>query len=217
MGLWLEVDRYIEGLCVPADKVLTAALREASAAGLPEIQVSPTEGKLLYLLARLSGARRILEIGTLGGYSTIWLGRALPADGRLVTLELEPTHAAVARRNLERAGLAERVAVQGGPALGSLQALVKEGAAPFDLVFIDADKEGYPVYLDWSLKLVHPGSLILADNVIRGGAVIRSEATGGDGGIREFNRKLATDPALESILLPILRERMDGLAIARVK
>jgi predicted O-methyltransferase YrrM len=212
-SLLREVDQYIEGLCVPADEILAATLRDAQAAGLPEIHVSPNQGRLLYLLAKLANPRRILEIGTLGGYSTICLARALPANGQLISLELEEKHAAVARRNLERAQLTGQVEVRVGPALASLQALVQAGTPAFDVIFIDADKDGYPAYLDWSLKLVHPGSLILADNVIR-------RAVGGGtepNGIREFNKKLAAHPALECILLPILRESVDGLAIARVK
>lgn len=208
-----DVDRYIESLCVPPDPVLDAALRDAHTAGLPEINVSPNEGKLLYLLAKLANPRRILEIGTLGGYSTIWLARALPADGRLVTLELEAKHAAVARQNLERAQLAGKVEVRVGPALESLAKLVAEQTAPFDIVFIDADKDSYPAYLDWTVKLTHPGSLILADNVIRR-AVGPATATNG---IREFNRQLAAHPALECILVPIFRHEVDGLAIARVR
>jgi predicted O-methyltransferase YrrM len=213
LSLLQEVDRYIESLCVPRDEILAAALRDAQAAGLPVIHVSPNQGRLLYLLAKLATPRRILEIGTLGGYSTICLARALPADGQLITLELEEKHATVARRNLERAGVAGKVEVRVGPALESLQAMIAAGEPAFDVIFIDADKDGYPAYLDWSLKLVHPGSLILADNVIR-------RAVGGGtepNGIREFNKKLAAHPALECILLPILREQMDGLAIARVK
>jgi predicted O-methyltransferase YrrM len=206
------VDRYIESLCVPADPVLVAALRDAQAAGLPEINVSPNEGKLLHLLAKLANPRRNLEIGTLGGYSTIWLARALPADGKLITLELEAKHAAVARRNLERAHLDGKVEVRVGPALDSLARLVADGVAPFDVVFIDADKDSYPAYLDWTLNLTHPGNLILADNVIRR-AVTPAPGTNG---IREFNQKLAAHPRLETILVPVVRHEVDGLAIARV-
>jgi predicted O-methyltransferase YrrM len=212
LALLNEVDRYIESLCVPADPVLVAALRDAQAAGLPEINVSPNEGKLLYLLAKLANPRRILEIGTLGGYSTIWLARALPADGKLITLELEAKHAAVAHRNLARAHLDGKVEVRVGPALDSLARLVADGVPPFDVVFIDADKESYPAYLDWTLKLTRPGSLILADNVIRRAVA----AAPGTNAIREFNRKLAAHPRLETILVPVVRHEVDGLAIARV-
>lgn len=215
--LLLQVDAYIERLCVPRDRALEAALRDAKAAGLPEINVSPNEGKLLYLLARLTGAKRILEIGLLGGYSAIWLARALPKSGRLVSLEINEDFARVARKNLQRAGVLSKVEIRVGPALASLKKMVRTNAKPFDLVFIDADKVSYPDYLDWSLKLAHPGSLILADNVIRGGAVALS---GGDASVtamKKFNQKLARHPQLETILLPVMRRRLDGLAIARVK
>jgi caffeoyl-CoA O-methyltransferase len=216
--LLFEVDAYIERLCVPRDQVLEAALRDAAAAGLPDIHVSPNEGKLLYLLARLSGAKRILEIGLLGGYSTIWLARALPKGGRLVTLEIDEHFARVARKNLRRAGVLSKVEIRIAPALGTLKKMVRAKEKSFDLVFIDADKVSYPVYLDWALKLVRPGSLILADNVIRGGAVAQSAARAADvKAMRAFNRKLARHPRLETILLPIMRRRLDGLAIARVK
>jgi caffeoyl-CoA O-methyltransferase len=215
--LLLQVDAYIERLCVPGDKSLEAALRDAKAAGLPEINVSPNEGKLLYLLARLTGAKRILEIGLLGGYSTIWLACALPKGGRLVSLEISEDFARVAHKNLQRAGVLSKVEIRVGPALATLKKMVRAKEKPFDLVFIDADKVSYPDYLNWSLKLVHSGSLILSDNVIRGGAVALS---GGDASVRamkHFNQRLARHPKLETILLPIMRRRIDGLAIARVK
>ena len=207
-----EIDRYIEQLCVPPNAAFEQALRDATAAGLPEINVSPNEGKLLYLLAKIAGARRILEIGTLGGYSTMWLASALPAGGKLVTLELEEKHAAVARKNLERAGLLSNVEIQVGDARQLLARLNSE----FDLVFIDADKQSYPAYLDFALKLTHPGSLILADNVIRDGRV--TDATDADPiirAVRQFNQQLTSHPDLEAILLPIMRNKLDGLAIAR--
>ena len=207
-----EIDRYIEQLCVPPNPAFEQALRNATAAGLPEINVSPNEGKLLYLLAKIAGARRILEIGTLGGYSTMWLASALPAGGKLVTLELEEKHAAVARKNLERAGLLSNVEIQVGDARQLLARLNSE----FDLVFIDADKQSYPAYLDFALKLTHPGSLILADNVIRDGRV--TDANDADPtirAVRHFNQQLTSHPDLETILLPIMRHKIDGLAIAR--
>jgi predicted O-methyltransferase YrrM len=204
------IDHYIEELCVPANAVFEQALREAVAAGLPEINVSPNEGKLLYLLAKITGAHRILEIGTLGGYSTMWLASALPADGQLVTLELEETHAVVARRNIERAGMLPKVEIQ----VGDARQLLSKLNPSFDLVFIDADKESYPAYLDYALKLTHSGSLILADNVLRR-ALDGDESDPDVRGIREFNRKLTGCPDLETILLPIVRENIDGLAIAR--
>jgi len=213
MSQLATIDDYIEKLCITPNAAFDQALRDATAAGLPEINVSPNEGKLLYLLAKIAGARRILEIGLLGGYSAMWLASALPADGKLVTLELEPHNAAVARKNLERAGLLAKVEIRVGDArqlLGQLE------PASFDLVFIDADKENYLTYLDFALQLTHPGSLILADNVIRDGRVMEENpADAGTRAIRELNHRLATDPRLETILLPIMREKIDGLAIAR--
>jgi predicted O-methyltransferase YrrM len=214
----LEIDQYIERLFVPRDRVFEQALKDATAAGLPEIHVSPNEGKLLYLLAKLSGAKRVLEIGLLGGYSTIWLARAIAPLGKLVTLELDENYIHVAGKNLERAGLRSLVDIRQGAASATLEKMVLTGEAPFDLVFIDADKNNYPVYLDYAVKLTHPGSLILADNVIRDGKVARSGET--DPlvlGIQEFNRNLAANPKLEAILITIMREALDGLAIARVK
>jgi len=212
----LEIDRYIEQLCLPRNEVFEQALRDAKTAGLPEIHVSPNEGKLLYLLAKISGARRMLEIGLLGGYSALWLASALPADGKLVTLELEEKHAAVARKNLERAGLLPKIEIRVGDARRSLAAIVRDGEPSFDLVFIDADKEGYPAYLDFALRLTHPGSLILADNVIRDGRVTDVNTTDPIvRAIRLFDQQLASHPDLETILLPIMRNKVDGLAIAR--
>jgi predicted O-methyltransferase YrrM len=170
-NLWTSVDRYLTGHLVPPDATLSAALEDSNAAGLPPISVAPNQGKMLELLARMAGARRILEIGTLGGYSTIWLARALPPDGRLITLELESKHAEVARKNLARAGLADRTEVRVGPALESLEQLVAEGAGPFDFIFIDADKKTYPEYFAQSLRLSRRGTVIVADNVVRNGAV----------------------------------------------
>jgi predicted O-methyltransferase YrrM len=188
------VDTYLEDLYTPPDPALQATLDSAEAAGLPAIQVSATQGKLLHVLARAMGARRILEIGTLAGYSAIWLARALPADGRLITLELDPTHAEVARTNFARAGLADRIDLRVGRAIDILPRLAAEGAGPFDLTFIDADKVGYTGYLEWAIRLSRPGGLILADNVIRDGAV--TESTTGDelvDGIRRFHAALAAD------------------------
>jgi predicted O-methyltransferase YrrM len=211
MRLLSALDRYIEQLCVPANPVFTRAIRDAKTHGLPAINVSPNEGKLLYLLAKIAGARRILEVGTLGGYSTLWLASALPARGKLITLELEPRHAEVARKNLARAGLLKKVEIRVGDARQSLRQL----KPAFDVVFIDADKESYPAYLDFALKLTRPGSLILVDNVIRHGRVLHTQPTdAGTRAIRKVNRQLATDPRLETILVPLMRERIDGLAIA---
>jgi predicted O-methyltransferase YrrM len=216
--LMLTVDQYIEQLCVPDEEVFAQALRDAAAADLPEIHVSPNEGKLLYLLAKLSGAQRILEIGLLGGYSALWFARALPPDGKLVTLEVNEHHARVARKNLERAGVMAQVDIRVGPALTALQQMCDAREKPFDLVFIDADKESYPAYLDWAVRLTRPGGLILADNVIRDGAVAQEGQT--DPIVRatqQFNRQLAGHPALDTILVPLMRRKLDGLAIARVK
>jgi predicted O-methyltransferase YrrM len=170
--LWTAVDRYIGEQLIGSDPALEAALRASAEAGLPPIAVSPAQGKLLYLLARALGTRTVLELGTLGGYSTIWLGRALPPDGRLVTLEAEARYAEVARANIARAGLGDLVELRLGPALDTLPQLAAEGPQPFDLVFIDADKQSTPEYFGWALELTRPGSVIVTDNVIRDGALI---------------------------------------------
>lgn len=169
--LWNAVDRYFIGALMPPDEALEAAIRTSKEAGLPPIQVSPTQGKLLHLLARVHGARRVLEIGTLGGYSTIWLARALPADGRLVTLEVEPRHVEVAQANIERAGLSDIVEIRLGRAADLLPVLADEHEEPFDMAFIDADKVSNPVYFEWAIRLSHRGSVIIVDNVVRGGDV----------------------------------------------
>jgi predicted O-methyltransferase YrrM len=182
---------------------------------LPEIQISPTEGKLLRLLAEIAGVRRILEIGTLGGYSTIHLAGALPEGGLLVSLEVDERNAGVARENIAEAGLESVVEVRVGDARELLAWMFEEGEGPFDLTFIDADKGGYPEYLEWALRLSRPGSLILGDNAIMGGSVIEPEE-GSAQAIRQFNERLAQDPRLSAIVLPLIRGRVDGLAIARV-
>jgi caffeoyl-CoA O-methyltransferase len=215
-GLLARIDDYVEGRFAPQDEALEAAVRGSRRAGLPEIQVSPSEAKLLQLLAEMVGARRILEVGTLGGYSAIHFGRALPEGGELVSLEIDERHAEVARENVDRAGLADKVEIRVGDARGLLARIAENGEGPFDVVFIDADKEGYPEYLEWALRLTRPGSLILGDNTIRGGSVLNPE----DGSARatgEFNERIARDPRLSAILLPILRERIDGLTIALVR
>ena len=217
MGTLLtEIDRYIEERFAPQDEALEAAVRESRQAGLPEIQVSPNEAKLLQLLAELVGARSVLEIGTLGGYSAIHFGRALPEDGRLVSLEIDERHAEVARENVERAGLSGKVEIQVGDARELLARIAENDEGPFDIVFIDADKTGYPEYLEWSLRLTRPGSLILGDNTVRGGSILdpRDDSARAT---NEFNERIAGDPRLSAILLPILRERIDGLTIARVR
>ena len=217
-----EIDQYIERFVfVPRDFVFLQALRDSAEAGLPKINVSANEGKLLYLLARIAGARRVLEIGLLGGYSTMWLAQAIGPQGRLVTLEVDEKCIGVARKNLERAGLISRVEIrQHGDAQVLLKRMVDGGgSSPFDLVFIDADKPSYPAYLDYAVKLTHPGSLILADNVIRDGKV--AQVVENDKlvqGIQEFNKKLSVHPKLETIVVTVTREGVDnGLAIARVK
>ena len=175
-ALWSAVDQYINGQLVSEDPALTQAAADCAAARLPSIAVTPNLGKLLELLARVQGARSILELGTLGGYSTIWLAKGLPADGRLVTLEVDPAYAELARKNIARAGYAQAVEVRVGSALDTLPQLVAEGAGPFDLIFIDADKENYPEYLRWSLELSRPGTMIIGDNVVRDGAVLDPDA-----------------------------------------
>jgi predicted O-methyltransferase YrrM len=210
-----EIEGYIGETFAPQDEALTAALEESRSAGLPEIHISPAQGRLMQILAELSGARRILEIGTLGGYSAIYLARAMPHDGYLVSLELEEEHARVARANLERAGLDGRVEVRVGDAGESLAAIAESGEEPFDLVFIDADKEGYTGYLDHALSLTRSGSIILADNVIWDGEVIDAEE-GEAAFIREFNKRIASDERLSATIIPLMRERVDGLAVIRV-
>lgn len=216
--LWTSVDRYITGMLVPPDSVLDAALAAADAAGLPQIAISPNEGKFLHLLARSIGARNILEIGTLAGYSTIWLARALPEGGRLVTLEFDPKHAEVARGNIAHAGLSDIVDLRVGPAIDSLPEIALEGLAPFDLVFIDADKKSNAEYFAWALKLTHPGSLIIVDNVVREGAVIDASSTDPSiQGIRRLNEMLAAEPrVIATALQTVGAKGHDGFAIALV-
>ncbi len=215
---WTAVDRYITELFVPPDPALDAALQSSDAAGLPSINVSPNQGKLLYLLAQVQRARNILEIGTLGAYSTIWLGRALPAGGRLITLEFDPKHAEVARANIARAGLAGVVELRLGRALDTLPQLVAEERGPFDLIFIDADKQGYPDYLAWALKLSRRGSLIIADNVVRKGAVADpASADSNVQGVRRYNQLLAAEPRVSATVIQTVGSKgYDGLAIALV-
>jgi len=215
---WIEVDLYITDLLVRPDAALDEALRTSAAAGLPPIHVSPSQGKLLHLLARLQGARTILEIGTLGGYSAIWLGRALPEGGRLITLESDPRHAEVARANIARAGLSEVVEQRLGPALETLPQIVAEGRGPFDLIFIDADKPGYPDYLGWALRLSRPGSLIVADNVVREGAVIDAASSDPNvQGVRRFNQLLAAEARVSATAIQTVGNKgYDGFAIALV-
>jgi predicted O-methyltransferase YrrM len=216
--LWTAFDRYITDQLLPADPVLEAALAASAAAGLPTIQVSPAQGKMLLLLARGMRARTILELGTLGGYSTIWLGRALPEDGQLVTLEFEPKHAEVARANLARAGLASRVEVRVGRALDLLPKVADEGRGPFDLIFIDADKVSYPAYLPWALRLARPGSLIIADNVVRQGAVANPTSTDANvQAVRRFTELVAAEPRLSATTIQTVGSKgYDGFLLALV-
>ncbi len=215
---WTAVERYLTDLLVQPDPALEAALQASAAAGLPPIQVSPNQGKLLLLLAQVQMARNILEIGTLGGYSTVWLARALPGNGRLITLELDEKFAAVARANIARAGLADVVELRLGRALETLPQLAAEGRGPFDLIFIDADKATYPDYFKWALKLSRRGSLIIADNIVRKGAV--ADATSSDPnvqGVRRFNELLAAEPRVSATAIQTVGSKgYDGFAIALV-
>jgi predicted O-methyltransferase YrrM len=215
---WTAIDDYLTDLFIPPDPALDAALEASTDAGLPPISVAPNQGKLLMLLARMRGARNILEIGTLGAYSTIWLARALPPDGRLVTLEYDPKHAEVARGNLERAGLTAVVDLREGAALATLPLLATEGLAPFDFIFIDADKPAYPDYLVWALRLSGRGSVIVADNVVRKGAVIEADSKDPNvQGARSFNALLAAEPRVSATVIQTVGSKgHDGFAIALV-
>ena len=215
---WTAVDRYITDLLLPPDPALDAALRASAAAGLPPIQVSPNQGKLLMLLAQLQGAKNVLEIGTLGGYSTIWLGRGLSQGGRLITLEANPKHAELARGNIARAGLADVVEVILGRAIDTLPQLAAKGRGPFDLIFIDADKPSLPDYFTWSLKLSRPGSVIVIDNVIRHGTVIDAASTAPDiQGARRMNEMMAAEKRVTATAIQTVGSKgYDGFAIVRV-
>ncbi|WP_432563833.1 O-methyltransferase [Kineococcus sp. SYSU DK003] len=215
---WAEVDDYLAHTLLPEDETLETVLDENQAAGLPAIDVSPLQGGLLSLLVRLSGARTVLEIGTLGGYSTIHLARALPAGGRVVSLEFDPRHAEVARRNVERAGFADVVDIRVGAALDTLPVLQAEGAGPFDLVFIDADKPNNPHYLEWALRLTRSGSLIVGDNVVRAGRVAQDGSDPAIAGTRAFLTALGEDPRLEVTALQTVGSKgWDGFALALVR
>ncbi|MFE4366844.1 O-methyltransferase [Streptomyces sp. NPDC056835] len=215
---WNAVDRYFTDQLAPADEALSAALAANDAAGLPAIGVAPNQGKFLQLLARIQGARTVLEIGTLGGYSTIWLARALPEDGKLISLEYDPRHAEVARANLAHAGLDKIAEVRTGPALETLPVLVAEGAGPFDLVFIDADKQNNPHYVEWALKLTRPGSVIIVDNVVRNGAVSDADSTDASvQGTRRAIELLAEHPRLSATAVQTVGSKgYDGFALAHV-
>ena len=215
---WTAVDRYITDLVVPADAVLDAALADSVAAGLPAISVSPNQGKFLNLLARIQGARSILEIGTLGGYSTIWLARAMPEGGRLVTLESEPKHAEVARANIARANLSGVVTLRLGRALDTLPLLETEADKPYDFVFIDADKVSTAEYFGWALKLTRRGSLIVVDNVVRKGAVVDESSDDPNvQGVRRFYQMLASEPRVSATAVQTVGSKgYDGFALALV-
>jgi len=216
--LRVQIEQYVESLFVAPDPVLTKSINDADAAGLPAIQVSPNQGKLLYLLSKMCGASRVLEIGTLGGYSTTWLARALPDGGMITSLELDQKHADVARQNVDRAGVGSRVTIHVGPAEQTLARLIDQRAPKFDLIFIDADKPGYPRYLDLSLQLSRPGTVILADNLIRDGGVMDAVPEEENArAARAFNAILAADQRLESIIIPVLGKKVDGMSISIVK
>lgn len=217
--IWSEVDDYLTDRLLPADPVLEAVQAASAEAGLPAISVSPTQGQMLHLFARMVGARRILEIGTLAGYSTIFLARAIPRDGLVVTLEAEPRHAEVARANFARARLANRIDLRVGRALDLLPQLESEGAGPFDLVFIDADKPSSPDYLTWALRLARPGTLIVCDNVVRSGRVIDGQTTDADVvGIRRLIDLTGANPRLRSTALQTVGSKgYDGFAMMLVE
>jgi predicted O-methyltransferase YrrM len=215
---WTDVDEYVTGLLAPPEEALEAALRAGEAAGLPQIQVSPPQGKLLHLLAKTIGARSILEFGTLAGYSTIWLARALPTDGRLITLEADPSYAGVAAASIATAGLSDVVEIRIGPALEQLPQLRAEGAGPFDLTFIDADKVHTPDYFAWALEHSRPGGLIVADNVVRDGRLADPDSD--DPTIpaqRRFHELLAAEPRVEATTIQTVGGKgYDGFSLARV-
>jgi predicted O-methyltransferase YrrM len=216
--LWKQVDGYLAGLLSPADDAFTAALAANHEANLPAIDVPVQLGKFLALMIQISGSKRVLEIGTLGGYSTIWLARAIPAAGKVVTLELEPRHAEIARANLARAGVLDRVDLRVGSASESLREIHESGASPFDFIFIDADKKSLPEYLDWSLKLARVGTIIIADNVIRDGKVIDAESTDPNiQGTRRFLELVAAHPRLSATAIQTVDSKgYDGFAMAVV-
>jgi len=215
--LWTAVDRYFSELLVSTDPALDEVLAASAAAGLPAINVSPVQGKLLHLLARAIGARNVLEIGTLGGYSTIWLARALPDGGRLISLEADPRHAEVARANIARAGLDDRVEVRLGMALDLLPGLA-ESPEPFDFIFIDADKPNNAAYFDWALRLSRVGAIIIVDNVVRGGDVVAAASDSPTvQGVHRFLERLAAEPRVSATAIQTVGSKgYDGFAIAFV-
>ena len=219
LELWKKVDAFFTDALIPADSALDAALAANRDADLPAIDVTPLQGKFMELMIRATGARRVLEIGTLGGYSTIWLARAVGDKGKVITLELVKRHAEIALHNLDNAGLADRVELRTGPASESLAALVAEKSGPFDFIFIDADKAGYPDYIEWSLKLSRPGTVIIADNVVRDGKVIDPDAPDPNiQGVRRFTELVAREPRLSTTVLQTVGGKgYDGFAVAIVQ
>ena len=217
--VWTGIDAYIAEHLVPPDPVLDSALEAASAAGLPQISVAPNQGKLLYILARICGAKNVLELGTLAAYSTIWLARALPEDGRVITVEADAKHALVARANLARAGLSNIVEVWEMDALSALRDIARKGLGPFDLTFIDADKKNIPEYFEWSLRLSRPGSLIIVDNVVREGAVMDAKSTDPNVlGVRRLHEMLASESRVTATTIQTVGIKgHDGFTIALVR
>jgi caffeoyl-CoA O-methyltransferase len=213
------VDKYISDLFIPPDEALTAAERSHLQENIPLINVSPNLGKLLHLFVKISKAKKILELGTLAGYSTIWMAKSLPEDGRLISLEIDPRHAEVARKNIERAGLSSKVEIRVGKAIELLPRLLKEKAGPFDMIFIDADKPPYTEYFELSLKLSRPGTLIIADNVIRDGKVLdQNQDDPMVKGAQRFNKALASNRDVSAIILQTIGvKEYDGMAIAVVE
>jgi predicted O-methyltransferase YrrM len=216
--VWEAVEHYFDKVLVAQDSALEDALATAAAEKLPAIQVSSVQGKLLHLLARILGARKILEIGTLGGYSTIWMARALPEGGRLITLESDPKHADVARKNFARAGVDSRVELRLGKALDTLPKIAAEGLGPFDLFFIDANKSNMPEYFEWSLKLARKGSVIIVDNVVRGGAVLEADSKNADiQGVRRFLEMVGKEKRVSGTALQtVSTKNYDGFAMVLV-
>jgi len=216
--VWRKVDSFFTDALISADPALGAALAANREGGLPAIDVTPLQGRFLEILLRSTGAKRVLEIGTLGGYSTIWMARAIESSGRVITLELDQHHAAIARRNLKEAGVADRVDLRVGPASESLAALVDQNTTPFDFIFIDADKAGYPDYIQWSLKLSRPGTLIIADNVVRDGKVIDpNDPDANIHGVLRFTDIVAAEPRLSTTVMQTVGSKgYDGFAISIV-
>lgn len=217
--MWSAVDRYITDLLVDADEVLEHVIAASDAAGLPSIQVSPPQGKLLGMYVSMIGARKVLEIGTLGGYSTIWMARALPEDGQLVSIEIDPLHAEVAQANFDRAGLSQRIELHTGNAREVMPRLIEDGYGPFDLVFIDADKASIPEYFAWSVQMSRPGSAIIVDNVIREGAVVNESSEDASvKGVRRLNEIMANDPRIDATVLQTVGVKgYDGFSVALVR